>query len=88
MLDKYLEQDCIVCHSYEAAASIQKVLVEEGYAAMITTEEQLWCVNWVWTESFSNRNDVIFVNRGNYECEWDAFVKRHPEIDWSKEDEI
>lgn len=88
MLTHYLEQSSIVCHSYEAAANLQKILLDEGYAVMITTEEQFWCVNWVWTERFSDRNEVIFINRSEYECDWDAFVKCHPEIDWSKEYEV
>lgn len=86
MIKKFLEQECICCHTYDAAINLQKLLLEEGYAVMITTEGELWCVNWVWTERFSDRSDVIFVNRGAYECDWYAFVDRHPEIDWSKEE--
>ena len=81
-LEKYLEQDALASESYEDAAAVQKVLLENGYCVMMSREEHLWLLNWVWTEHFADRNDVIFINRGQYEYEWDAFEERHPEIKW------
>ena len=81
-LEKYLEQEALSFESYEDAAAVQKILLENGYCVMMSREEHLWLLNWVWTEQFANRNDVVFINRAQYEYEWDAFEKRHPEIKW------
>lgn len=81
-LEKYLEQDALAFESYEDAAAVQKILLENGYCVMMSREEHLWLLNWVWTERFADRNDVIFISRAQYEYEWDAFEERHPEIKW------
>lgn len=86
MIEKNLEQDCLTFHTYKAAARAQYLLLEEGYVTMLSKEEELWCLNWVWTETSADRNEVIFVNLSTYEWDWDRFVDRHPEIDWSKEE--
>ena len=86
MIENYLDSEALAFHSYENALIVQKALLEEGYCVMLSREEELWLVNWVWTERFANRNDVIFVNRAEYECNWWAFLKQHPEIKWEDED--
>lgn len=86
MIDEYLEQSGLAFDTYDAAATVQKILLEQGYCVMMSREENLWILNWVWTETPADRNDVIFINRGKYECEWWAFTKNHPEIEW-KDDE-
>lgn len=69
MPDKYLEQEGIVVHSFEDAVTIMQILIKNGNAAMLTQEENLWIVNWVWCDSgYADRNDVIFINRAEYEC--------------------
>lgn len=69
-LKKYLEQSGIAVKSFEDAVIIMKVLIENGNAVMLTQEENLWIVNWVWCDSgFADRNDVIFINRAEYECD-------------------
>ena len=86
-LEKYLEQDALAFHSFEEAAAVQKILLENGYCVMMSREEHLWLVNWVWTERFADRNDVIFVNRGSYECNLWNWQQKHPEIEWKEEEE-
>lgn len=78
-LDKYLEQDSLTFESYEDAATVQKVLIENGYCTMMSREEHLWLLNWVWTEKFADRNGVIFVDRAMYEYNEDKWLKKHPE---------
>lgn len=85
ILEKYLEQEALAFHSFEEAAAVQKILLENGYCVMMSCEEHLWLLNWVWTEHFADRNDVIFINRAQYECdEWEWF-QQHPE--YEKEEE-
>ena len=67
LLDKYLEQDSLTFESYEDTAAVQKILIENGYCTMMSREEHLWLLHWVWTEKFADRNGVIFVNRAEYE---------------------
>ena len=86
--ERYLEQDAIAVHSYEDACALMKILVENGNCVMISREEDLWLVNWVWGEGRADRNDVIFADRGVYECNLWNWQKQHPEIKYEdKEDE-
>lgn len=67
---EYLENDGIPVHSYEDACSLAKILLDNGNAIMITEEEELYIVNYVWCDSgYPNRNDVVFCNRASVECE-------------------
>lgn len=85
LLEKYLEQEALTFHSFEEAAAVQKILLENGYCVMMSREEQLWLLNWVWTERFADRNDVIFINRAQYECDEWEWLQQHPEC--GKEEE-
>ena len=79
LLDKYLEQDALAFESYEDASAVQKILLENGYCAMMSREEHLWLLNWVWTEQFADRNGVIFVDRAMSEYDKHEWLKKHPE---------
>ena len=78
-LEKYLEQEALTFESYEDAAAVQKILLENSYCVMMSREEHLWLLNWVWTENFADRNGVIFIDRAIYECNEDEWFKKHPE---------
>lgn len=79
LLEKFLEQEALAFHSFKEAAAVQKILLENGYCVMMSREEHLWLLNWVWTENFADRNGVIFIDRAQYECEaWD-WLQQHPE---------
>lgn len=81
-LEKYLEGDGIAVHSFEDAATIMKILVDNGNCAMLSREENLWIVNWVWCDSgYADRNDVIFINRADYECDLWEWRKNHPDVE-------
>ena len=80
-LDKYLEQESLTFESYEDAVTVQKILIENGYCTMMSREERLWLLNWVWTTNFADRNEVIFVNRAGYECNEYEWFKKHPEYE-------
>ena len=57
----YLTNNEIVVETFENAVALMKILMEEGYAVMLTREEQFFVVNYVWCESgYSNRNYVCF----------------------------
>ena len=69
----------LVFHSIEAAQSVMNSLVEEGYVCMLSKEENLYIVNFIWTYN-ANRNDVVFMAREDYDEE---FVKARDE--WEQE---
>lgn len=60
----------IALHSAESAFKIAEELLSNGnYVVMISREEQLWIVNYLYSEN-CNRNDVVFMDREDYEEEW------------------
>ena len=85
-IEKNLPQEAIAFHSYEDAAAVEKILIENGYCTMMSREEHLWMLNWCWTEVPADRNCVIFINRALYECDFTNWQKRHSEIDWGKDE--
>ena len=87
MIDEYLEHSVLAFNTYDAAATVQKILLEQGYCVMMSREEDLWILNWVWTETPADRNGVIFINRSDYEYDWWSFIKNHPEIKWGEDNE-
>ena len=67
---KNLENDSIAVNSFEDACALSKILLDNGNAVMITEEEGLYIVNYVWCDSgFPDRNDVVFRNRAELEIE-------------------
>ena len=68
VIEDYLPQDGLCVKSYEDAVAIQKILIENDYCVMMSREEDLWVLNWLWSENRANRNDVIFTSRADYEC--------------------
>lgn len=87
MIENYLPQDGLVCHDFDDAAAIMQILVKNGNCVMLSREEDLWVINWVWTEGApADRNGVIFTDRSTYECDWYNFCNNHPEINWEDND--
>lgn len=79
LIKNFLEQEALTFDSYASAAEVQKILLENGYCTMMSREEHLWLLNWVWTSTPADRNEVIFINREVYEEEEWNWVKDHPE---------
>ena len=79
-IEKNLPQEAIAFHSYEDAAAVEKILIENGYCTMMSREEHLWLLNWCWTEVPADRNGVIFIDRALYECDMYEWQKRHSEM--------
>lgn len=79
LIENFLEQEALTFSTFEEAAAVQKILLENGYCVMMSREEELWLLNWVWTDHPADRNDVIFINRAQYECDEWEWLKNHPE---------
>lgn len=69
-MKKYLENDELSVNDFEDACTMAKILLKNGNAVMLTTEEDLFIVNWVWCESgYADRNEVVFRDRASVEDE-------------------
>lgn len=80
-IEDYLPQDCLTFNNYDDAVTVQKILLYNGYCTMMGQEEQLITLNWIWADR-ADRNNVIFADRGQYECQEDEWIKHHPEVNW------
>ena len=57
----------IVFETPEAAFVAVKAMLEDGhYVCMVSREEQLWIVNYLYSD-LCNRNDVVFMDMGEFE---------------------
>ena len=59
----YLTDNEVAMHSMEEALELVKLLVNNGYVATVSVEEQLIIVNYLWTPRFADRNEIVFQNR-------------------------
>lgn len=53
-------------HRYGDAVTVAKILMENGNVVMLSMEEDLWVLNWVWTAENADRNDVVFMSRADW----------------------
>ena len=58
----------------EAAMKIANILVDEEYCVMLSREEDLYIINFEYSE-FSDRNNVVFMNREDFEQKFEKIVK-------------
>ena len=60
----------IAVDSYEDAAKIAEILLKNGNVVMISREENLYVVNFIWSQGDSDRNDVVFMDRASFEMSY------------------
>lgn len=60
---KYLTNNEIAVQDFNDAMSLVLTLTNNGYVTMISREENLYIVNYVWSPTGANRNDVCFQDR-------------------------
>ena len=59
---KYLTNNEIAVNNLEDALKLIQILTDSDYVTMVSTEEGLYIVNYIYS-STCNRNDVVFQNR-------------------------
>lgn len=57
----------IAVHNFADAETLLEVLINNGYVVLLSKEENLWIINYIWSENNANRNDVVFMSRDEYE---------------------
>ena len=55
--------------NHEKGLLVAKALLDEHYVVLLSYEENLLIVNWEYSPN-SNRNDVVFMNREEFEEEY------------------
>ena len=68
-MKSYITDNEIACHSYEDAQQVAGILLKNGYVVMVSREEQLYIVNYIWSSNCADRNDVCFLSREEIEDE-------------------
>lgn len=56
----------IAIKNKEKALEILSTLVDEEYCVMLSREEDLYIINYEYSE-YSDRNNVVFMNKGEFE---------------------
>jgi len=64
----------IAVSNKEAAMEIANILVDEEYCVMLSREENLYIINFEYSE-FSDRNNVVFMNREDFEQKFKEIIK-------------
>lgn len=59
-------------YDHNRGLEVAKALLAEHYVVMLSLEEELLVVNYEWSHN-SDRNDMVFMSRDEYEDEWDTF---------------
>ena len=60
---KYITNNEIAIHNFDDAMSIILTLTNNGYVTMISKEENLYIINYIWSSNDANRNDVCFQDK-------------------------
>lgn len=58
----------------ESAMKIANILVDEEYCVMLSKEEDLYIIDFEYSE-FSDRNNVVFMNREDFEQRFKEIIK-------------
>ena len=64
---RYLTDNEIAVKSFANAETLAELLLDEGYVVMISREEKLYIVNYLWSPGNADRNDVCFMDMGEME---------------------
>jgi len=59
----------IAVDNFADAETLLEVLINNGYVVLLSKEEKLWIINYIWSENNADRNDVVFMSREEYEDE-------------------
>lgn len=67
---KLIPEQEIVFSKIEPALDVITRLSEEGYVCMLSREDDLYVVNYIWSTNYSDRNDVVFMYIYDFESKF------------------
>ena len=59
----YVTRNEIAVKNYADALTLAETLLDNGYVVMLSREEKLYIINYIWSQRDCNRNDVVFQDR-------------------------
>lgn len=62
-------RDEIAVHDKEIALKIIDLLVDQDYVVMLSREENLYIINYLYSQ-YSDRNDVVFIDREEFDMKY------------------
>lgn len=62
-------KDEIAVHDKEVALKIIDLLVDQDYVVMLSREEDLYIINYLYSQ-YSDRNDVVFIDREEFDVKY------------------
>lgn len=65
----------IAVNDYYDATTIAEILMNNDYVVMMSREEDLYIINVIWSAG-CNRNDVVFMDRGEFEEKYVEVIKK------------
>ena len=65
----------VAVHDYDQACSLAKILMDNDYVIMLSMEEQLYIVSAIWSQHHANRNDVVFMDKCEFEEKYVEVMK-------------
>lgn len=65
-------------YNHENGMAVARMLLDEHYVVMLSHEGNLLIINWEWSHK-SNRNNVVFMNREEFEEEYFKQIKDEDE---------
>ena len=69
----YLTSNELALRSFEDVSQVIESLVNNGYVVMVSREENLWIINYEWTNNESDRNDIVFILREKVEDQLSSY---------------
>lgn len=56
----------IVFDDFGGASTVARIMMESGYVVMLSREDELYVLNYIWSEH-CDRNEVVFESREDYD---------------------
>lgn len=81
-MSKFIPDGELTFHDWESCQTVADILLNEGYVLLLSREEQLFILNYIWSSEEADRNDVVFMDRAEFE------EKFYEETDWDEDDDV
>lgn len=69
-MKKLIPDGELTFHDFESCQTVIDILLAEGYVLLLSMEEDLYILNYIWSEGDANRNDVVFMDRCDFEMDF------------------
>ena len=69
----------IAFKNHDVGLQVAKALLDESYVVMLSYEEKLLIVNYEWSPNYSDRNDMVFMDRSEFEEKYCELVNEDEE---------